>query len=303
MVAIFDNYKVKLISFMFAAFLWFFVITENEYQQVLTVPITIVNMPSDKVLLQDIPSEAKVMIQGSGKDILALSVTRGVRVFLDLSDVDKRKKFSFTPRNIIFSRPSGAVVATGIVTPDSVDVVLDDFITMPKAKPGYTIVGDIVLEPDTVRISGPKSLLSQITEVHTLETEYGGLDSDFSAPIALAPLPAQHLTSSADQVQASINVQRLVEITMSNIPVKVKNAPGSIDYYVRPSTLSLVIGGGGDLLAQVKPDDIHAYLDYDVIKYAPGNEHPATIETPPGTSYHDIKPKTFKLVTETRIPE
>ena len=75
--------------------------------------------------------------------------------------------------------------------------------------------------------------------------------------------------------------------------------PENVNIYARPSTLSLVLEGGGELLAQLDRNDIIAYLDYNRIKGSPGIEHPAVIKKPPGINYRDVQPKNFKLVFET----
>ncbi|MFQ5602787.1 MAG: YbbR-like domain-containing protein [bacterium] len=308
-VEILSDYKVKLVIFLFAIFIWFFVITENVFEHVIDVPIIPVNITENKVILNKLPKTARVKINGTGKDLIALSVTRGVRLDLDLSNVERRKTFSLEPQNVFFSRVSGSLATQEIITPDSVTVILDDFkikkvSIYPKIKlttaDGYTNVGGIQIRPDSAMISGPQSLVSQVKKIYTVDEALTDIRFDVRKKIALAPVPYEKVTCNLTEVEIYINIQKLLEITLTGVPIEIRNAPRNMKVSVVPSTLSLVLEGGGDLLTQISRNDIVAYIDYHRAKLLPSNEIPAAIDTPGGVSYRDVKPKTFKLVLERR---
>lgn len=308
----FRNFKVKVVVFLLAVVLWFFVITESEYEHIQDVPITVINLAEDKVILNDIPRTGKIKIKGSGKDLIALNVGRGAKLILDLSGVKKKKTFRLEPRNVLLSRGSSGLLTTQVLMPDTVTVFLDDLLTkkvpiipkiQPKVAPGYTKVGDISLSQDSVEVTGPKSLLTRIRQVNTSDESFSNLKFDLDTDVGLAPLGTPNIELSLDRVHVFQDVQKLVEVNMSGIPVVVRNAPGHLNLYVKPSTLSLVLEGGGELLASVQNTDVIAYLDYNRIKYTPENEHVPVVLPPPGISYRDMKPKTFQLVVEDKVEE
>ncbi|MFQ5676862.1 MAG: YbbR-like domain-containing protein [bacterium] len=304
---VFDNYKVKLVTFILAIFIWFFVVTENDYEYVIAVSVTPVNIPSGKVILNELPKAVKVKIKGTGKDLIALMVRRGARLNLDLSGTEHSKTFRLEPTSVFLSRPSGLIKTTEIIMPDSISVVLDDFQNkkipvrleiQAKAAPGYTRVGEIQVTPDSVVVSGPKSILADISAIPTQAIEFNGLTDDLNETVMLEQPDSERLALSANEVKVSLDIQRLVELTFSGIVVEVRNAPKNINVYPRPSRLSLVVEGGGELLAQMTVNDIRAYLDYNRIKNAPGIEHTAVIKTPPGIRIRNAEPQKFKLVFE-----
>ncbi|MFQ6116347.1 MAG: YbbR-like domain-containing protein [bacterium] len=308
-VRLFNNYKIKIVVVVIALFIWFFVVTEDDYEYALEVPVTAINIPENKVLLSEIPNDAKVKIKGSGKALIALSVSRGARLELDLSDVVHKKTFFLEPKNVLLSRPASSLMTEEIISPDSITVLLDDYqkkkvavATKIKAKsaPGYTIVGEVQINPDSVTISGPKSVVSQVDKVFTKELEYSDLKFDLKETVPLASLPSEKVEISVQQVDVFLDVQKLLEVTIKEVPVEVRNAPRNIIVHVVPSTLSLVLEGGGDLLTGVSRDDIVAYIDYARVKDSPNKEHAVYIDTPPGVSYRDVKPKLFKFVFERR---
>ena len=301
------DYKAKLVVFIFAIFIWFFVVTENEYETNLEVPITPVNIPAGRVILNDLPAMAKVRIKGNGKDLIALTLSGGARLELDLSDVKHTRTFKLEPKHVMLSRPIATVSSKEIIMPDSVVVVLDDLVRkrVPvhanvklTPAPGYTVVGDFKITPDSVAISGPSSLVAQINEVYTVEKEFTDVRFDLQEIFPLAPLPYNKVTCATKEVEVYLNIQKLLEMTVSNIPVEVRNVPRNLKVTVIPSTLSLVLEGGGELLTQLSRDQIVAYIDYNRVRNLPGNEFPAVIERPPGISYRDVRPRTFKLVFE-----
>ncbi len=303
-IELLKDYKLKLVALLFAIFIWFFVVTENQYEYELEMPIVAANVPDGKVILNKLPQTASVKIKGSGKGLIALGVTGDSNVRLDLSDVEKRRTFRLGPKYVFIARPLG-VVAEEVITPDSITVVLDELLKKkvpinPKIRvataPGYTIVGDIQLKPDSVEIVGPKSLVAAIESVDTQQQEFSDLKMDVKKIIPLAPLPSEKIAVSASQVEVSIDIQKLLEITVNGVPVQVRNAPANLRVQVIPSTLDLVLEGGGDLLTQVSRDDIVAYIDYSRLKNSSTNEVPAAIETPKGVGYRDVQPRTFKLV-------
>lgn len=306
--ALIKDYQLKLVAFVFAVFIWFFVVTENDYEYVLDVPVLATNVPEGKVILNKFPQVAKVKITGSGKGLIALGVSGDTSVRLDLSDVEKNRTFVLGPKNVFFARPLG-VVADEVITPDSITIVLDDKLTKkvpvhakikPITAPGYTIVGDIQLTPDSVEVSGPKSLVAPIERVYTMEQEWSDLKMDVRKVIPLAPLSSSKIEVSATQVELYLDVQKLLELTVNGVRVEVRNAPANMTVNVIPSTLDLVLEGGGDLLTNVSRDDIVAYIDYNRVRNFPGNDVAAVIETPKGVSYRDVKPRTFKLTLERR---
>jgi YbbR domain-containing protein len=305
------DYKLKAVALVFAIFIWFFVVTESNYESVVDMPIRVTNVPDGKVILSRYPQMAKVKIKGSGKGLIALGVGGDSAVRLDLSDVEKSRTFVLGARNVFIARPLG-IVADEVITPDSITLVVDDRLTKkvpvhakirPQTAPGHTIVGEIHIVPDSVEISGPKSLVAPIERVNTKEQELADLKTDLVRNIPLAPFQSEKIEVSATEVQVALDVQKLLEITLNGVRVQVRNAPPNMIVNVIPSTLDLVVEGGGDLLTNVSRDDIVAYIDYNRVRNISGNEFPAAIETPPGVSYRDVKPKTFKLAFERRASQ
>ncbi len=291
-----------------AIFIWFFVVTENDYETILEIPISTTNLPKGKVILNDITPFAKIKIKGTGKDLIALGFNSSARVELDLSDVDKNKTFQLETKDVFLSRPGGFMTTEEILMPNKISVVLDDFFEKKvpitprlnyKSASGYTQVGKIRTSPDSVKISGPKSEINKISEI-SAETEqvFEDLKSDIKTSVPLKLPASQKVKISAQQTAVYINIQKLVELEVTGVPVKIKNIANNTSLYVVPSTLQLTLIGGGNILTYIDHNDIVAYLDYNRIKNNPNKEYPVVIQTPTGVKFRDVRPKTFRVVYE-----
>jgi YbbR domain-containing protein len=305
-----NNYQVKVVSFVIAVFIWFFVITENDYQHIIEVPLNTVNIPQGKVLANTIPENIKVRVKGSGKDLLALSVGSSIGYTIDLSEVRDHLGFELTPGGVSFSRPAGAITATEIIYPDTVHVEVDELAvkTVPiiadiSAKPamGHTIVGELHLVPDSVTVSGPESIVSELDYIKTENQTFQNLKFDFSASLNLSPPVSDLVELTIDQTEVFLSIQKISQRQVSGIPILLRNAPenSNYTYYVTPSTLSMVLEGGGELLANLNPqEDIEAYIDFRRIRSDLAGEHPPIVLTPSGISFRDLNPRTVTLVHE-----
>jgi YbbR domain-containing protein len=129
--------------------------------------------------------------------------------------------------------------------------------------------------------------------------EFSNINQNISERLRVQPFPAsQHTRLSATTVQFYADVQKLIEVTLHEIPVQVQNAPAHLRVTPVPSTLSLTVEGGEKLLLNLKKENIIAYIDYARIRDATALGHPAYIRTPEGVRYRDVKPAFFKLIIE-----
>ncbi|MDW7681953.1 MAG: CdaR family protein, partial [bacterium] len=191
-----------------------------------------------------------------------------------------------------------------VVEPKAVEVVVEKLHSKKvpvqsrcelETVPGYTIVGDIQLKPDSVIITGPISALKQVESVITKQRTFKKLKADLEKELPLMPLDQRYVTVDIKRVRIFVDVQKLMEKPFAEIPVKLINAPEKYEAIVIPSTLSLVLEGGTDVLLNITKDDINAFLDYEKIKLSQEKDHPAYIIVPSGVRYRDVKPTRFRL--------
>jgi len=302
----FANYKVKIFSLFSALFLWFYVVTDNRFDHTISVPLHLINQPQGRILSEPIPSKVNVLFRGTGKDLLNLGY-REKRIELDLHQIRRYKKFPITV-DMIKGIPTGMeVIPQRIIEPDSVTVLLDQFAgkkvplrpdIMLIPADGYTQVGDISLEPDSIIIYGPASWVKAISEVPTVAKEYKSVIRAIRDKISLVAPERETIAYSLDRVKFSVDVQRIGESLITEIPVNVTRVPSNIKVTVVPSTLSLKIQGGNNILSKLTRDDIEATIDFRRRFQYEGKSIAASIQVPEGITFSDVKPVKFEIILE-----
>jgi len=118
--------------------------------------------------------------------------------------------------------------------------------------------------------------------------------------VELQPFPdSLQIELSLTRVNVIADIQKIIERTIPEIPVQVRNAPANLIVTPLPSTLSLTVEGGEQLLFSLKRDDITAFIDYNRVHNSSSKAgYAAYIEVPPGVRYRNVKPALFKLMME-----
>lgn len=306
--ALFENLRVKLVVGALATLFWFAVVTENVFEYDVDIPLVAMNLPDGKTLADDLPETARVRFEGKGRDLLNLLFNREARVELDISNMRRRHAFELQRQMVNTRRSGSGLMPLKILYPDTVWVRLTNLLEKPirvasavkiVTTAGYTVVGPLHFSPDSILISGPEEIVAAIDSVTTEIKEFTNIQQRISTRLQLQSLPqSPRISFSTHAVDFTADVQKLVEVTLQEIPVQVQNTPPHLRVTAVPSTLSLTIEGGEKLLLNLKREDIIAYLDYARIRETNAAGYPAYIFTPEGLRYREVKPTLFKLIIE-----
>jgi YbbR domain-containing protein len=306
--ALLENLRIKLVVAVLATLFWFAVVTENVYEYDVNIPIVAVNVPEGKILATDLPANARVRFEGKGRALLALRFSREARVVLNLTNVRRRHAFALQREMVSTPRGGSGLTALQILYPDTIRVQLSNLAARPipvkagvkiSTVPGYTVMLPWHLTPDSVVVSGPEEAVRHLDSIVTENKEFANVQDPVSANLRLQPPATPELMRlSASAVKFFADVQKLIEVTLHEIPVRVQNAPSHLRITPVPSTLSLTVEGGEKLLLNLNREDIVAYIDYARIRDDGAAGHPAYIRTPSGVRYRDVKPTLFKLMIE-----
>ncbi len=298
------NYQVKLFMLVFAIFIWLYVSSQDTYEYVYPVKIVPVNVRKNYLVVNNYPKTALVKFRGKGRSLLAL---RGADKSIPLNLARFRQRAIFRLRPEMVRIPSGlSVEVLQVVSPDTVIITLERRLERKvpvisalnvQLEPGYTIVGGIQLKPPRVTVSGPSSVVDTLKALRTQPLFFHNVSSDLKGQVQVEIPENRHLTVSPRSVSYFVNVQQLGEKTIHDIPVTIIHAPPRRKLRPIPSTISVTIEGGIDLLNSIQAKDIHVFIDYRQ-KTKTGNNYKAIIELPPETRFSDAFPHTFKIIAE-----
>lgn len=300
------NYQVKLLSLLSALFLWFYVVTDNTYPHAVAVPLHITNVPDDWILLEQPPENIAVLFRGTGKAFMGLGF-RNKRFELDITQTDPEAIYPLD-LNMIRGIPRTAnCQAIRILDQDSILIRMEQ--ALEKRVPiipditvslqdGYTRVGDIGLEPDSILLRGPRSIVKDIESVKTGSFFEERVSRKLRGEITLSPPESDLVTYSSRRSEFFVDVQRIHEIVMTEIPIEVINVPNGTRAVVVPPKLSLKLRGGVDLLMNLTKDDIQATIDYRRRRRSDEHRIPASINHPKDVTFSEVTPSVFELYVE-----
>ena len=304
--SIFQNLKIKIIVLCIAILVWFFVKSEDKYTYSLDIPLRVSDLEPNYIIENEIPQKIKVIAWGKGRDLVSLIIRKDIFYNLNVSKIHRSAKMMLDRDQVKFMHENEIDVLS-IVSPESVFITLAELVSkkvplVPEVNiqtvPGYTVVDEIKLEPDSILVQGLKAEIKDIFAVYTEKKSYKNIKQDIKKTIRLKEPEKKNVTLSAHAVTLTADVQKLMEKPISEILVAVINQPSNLKVSVIPSTLSLVLEGGVDVLLNVTKAQVQAYIDYHKIQSSRQKNHLAYIVTPKGVRYRDVKPKRFQIVVE-----
>ena len=273
------NLSVKLSSLVIAMTLWLFVVTGSEYVHVMKLPIILRNLQTGRVLAEPIPEYAEVKMRGTGRQFLNNMLTRTFAdkgIMLEMGRIKFYYEFALEP--YLRSYPDRFEVPRDfglelveIISPDTVRVRLDSYrekevpvrprVTI-STDPGYIQVGELIINPPKVRISGPASILDTIEELFTEERSFEARKNNVKATISVEIDQPQLVQISQPEIELKASIQSIGERRVEGIEVQVRNVPENLKAIVNPPTVSIELQGGIAFLTGLTGENIDASIDY-----------------------------------------
>lgn len=290
-------------SFLISILLWFMVTTSKDYTTQIFVPLEISRLARGKTLSKPIPDRAKIEIQGPGQSIIALYFYKA-KFSLELPDINKDYKLHLADYINYLDIPSKlGLEVISILEPSVLDLKVDDFANSEKSvrfagqlsvEPGYVVL-DTMYSQDSVKISGPKSLIDKIPYISTQTVDLKNKKYSFKTMINLASPQPDLVYINPGEIEVNFDIQRIIERVVYDVPINIENIPGKYIVEATPPSLSLRVKGGEKLVEKLKVEEIIAEIDF-ATQYDPERtDYAVSIKTPENISWLESSPKTFKL--------
>ena len=236
------NWLLKLISITLATMLWYFVVGEDQVDMTILVPIEILNLPPELTISNQYKKDIEVTVRGPRSRILELR-TKNISRPVDLA---RAKPGTVVIKNDDNSIPLPSGINVLRLQPTNVTLLLDELIkkqfpispiTEGELASGFELQR-ISLDPDHLTISGPKSILDKSNGLKTYLIDLDDLDHSTTLQVHLN-LDQEFFDLIGETiVTANITVrEKMVEYTIKNIPVNVRDAKGPIS--IDPNTITI----------------------------------------------------------------
>lgn len=268
---------------LISIFIWFLNALSKNYTSVIEYPLVYTDFPDDRVFVGDLQENLNLRVNAHGYAILRFKTFRkpdpisfNVSAFtFNRPDQDSTRAYILT-RYLIdqVSRQLSADLQLLEIKPDTLHFQFARRITrMMKIKPDFryqldqqfTIKDGIVIDPDSVAVTGPDIILDTLRNVYTVKNDLGNISRNYNDKVKLRRIA--DLDYSRSKVNCSFELERFTEVQLS-LPINVINLPDSIALQTFPSRIKLTCNVGLSKYDRVDGSSMRALVDYSEIEEA-----------------------------------
>jgi YbbR domain-containing protein len=209
---ILQNWFLKVVSLLLATLLWAAVSNQASSEIGLDVPLEYRNIPSQLEITGDMTNTIQVRLRGSSNVIKGIT-SKDVSTTIDLGKMRTGEKIvALSPQNV--QVPFGAEVIR--VNPSTVRFTLErtvtktvDIVPTMAGQPdnGFE-VGQVFVNPNTVEVEGPESLVDMLSAVATTPIRLDRKQSSFEQTADLDVLDPQIRLQHPSAVNVKIEIHR-----------------------------------------------------------------------------------------------
>ncbi|MEW6518625.1 MAG: CdaR family protein [Thermodesulfobacteriota bacterium] len=295
------NWVLKLISFFFAIFLWYFVVGEDKVDTTFNIPVEILNLPSDLTISNQFKNELELTVNGPRgliRNLAAQHISRPI----DLSKSEPGTKiFQNTIDSI--SLPRGIRLLR--VKPTDIILQLDKlvkknipihYVTSGSLPTGFELVS-ITLDPASIPVTGPEPSVGQVDSIATAAIDLSRLTTSATRPVALKLTSAIKDLVGEPIVTANIVVkEKMEEKTINKIPVKLLLS-GKKTYTLKPDDVTVVARIPYTTLRKTK--DLKTLFRARIMGVElPAGTHKLTVEVIPSQDIEILEVKPEMVIAE-----
>lgn len=280
--------KIDHRFFIFSFFLlistifWILNALSKDYTTLIEYPVRYTHLPENKILLGNLPKVLQLKVKGYGFTLLKRNLERSpnpiqlsVNTFYQQHLAEKEIVEFYIKTNTLEDIISNQLRDIELVdiSPDSIEFkfvkevskkvpVLPDISL--RFRQQYMRKSQIALEPDSVLVSGPKTIVEEFDTLKTEYREFRDIDKTIETKLALK----QHagISYSSDSVKLTVPVESFIEGQLK-IKIKVENLPSNLMLKVFPNyTMVSYLVGFSDW-EKIKEADFEAVVDYNDIDY------------------------------------
>lgn len=309
----------RLAIFLFFLFistvLWFLIKLSHEYTTELDYPIQLVNPPKGKVIVGDPPRTVQLRVKAYGYTLLrykAMALLSPIRINLKGSKLnsnsDGSEYFLMLGDKIssLVSQLSDDIVLLGM-QPDtlyfSLANVIDKVVNVnPIINATYAnqhmLAGAIKVVPQSITITGPKSILDTINEVKTSPVELNLISQTHNEKVSLATIP--QVSFSQNVISLEVPVEKFTETTLK-VPLTPLNVPEKSQVILLPETITIKCNVTISKYFQLKPNQFKVVCDFsDADALVGGKIRVSVLKSPDYVARIDFQPKYVDFILKSK---
>ena len=285
-----NQYYIIIGAFCVAGLLWFTVTMSESYEWTFVVPMSVEELPHNKALRAPLPPTIRVLLRGSGWELLFLRFGKNIHYRIDPSQI-KNDRLLLTNKNLAIAMrlPSGIVALEAY--PETLSLSYDSFHSkrvkvipdiILECVEGFGKVGPIELIPDSITISGAEVILRNISEWKTKTARFVNISEHVSVQVELSDSLSTIVKKEVESVALLIPVEQLADVKFSSIPISVLGAPANAQILFAPASIDIIVRGGVRKLSSLSAESFSAQIDFSLIEQDTTNAAMPQIQLPEG---------------------
>ena len=183
-----NNIGLKIMAFLFGIALWFFVMSTQDFQITMDVPVKLVRLPELLAVASKPPHTLPITVRGPAFDLIRMrwnymnKDSNAVSIIVDLQGAElgatrkhlDAKNFS-APNfpNVVFVEPSNQLLFLDLELDTRIErnIPVKSNVTFEPA-PGYIMTDVPKITPEQIRVSGARDALTRIFEIPSASTAF-----------------------------------------------------------------------------------------------------------------------------------
>lgn len=266
-----------LICLSIASLLWVVHALNRNYKYTLRVPVTFLNLPTNKLIVGELPEHLDVEIKASGLKLLFISLKKNIdEVVVDFNLLkNNAKSQAYSIRNGNFNLQGAINFEVEIlkIRPDTLFFSANkgnSKLLPVKAnlkidcQPGFSVISKINITPAYVSVTGDSIDLKRMDTVYTHFLNLKDVHQDFSSSVPLKK-PYSSINYNVKDVQLNFNVDKLTESTIK-VPIQIMNNTSNEKIKLLPNFIEIKYLVAMKEYENISSNSFKAIVNYEHIK-------------------------------------
>ena len=311
------NKKLLIFSFflLLSIIFWFITALSKDYNAEISYPVRYIKMPEDKVLVSDMPDKLLLTVNTQGYTLLRYKLlSRFSPIIFDVNSFRLSSMPGVDPNTVYILTSYAESRIQSQLSPDIelLDISPDSLIfrfsgevrRLVPVRPDYEITFDkqfmqsglLELDPDSILVSGPGSIIDTLTVVSTEPQILKNVNK--SVEFTAAVIELGKLEYSHNRVRIRVPVEKFTEASLG-IPVICRNLPDSLDIKLFPREIRLTCRVGLSKYDDVSPQSFTVTVDYLEIEKNLGSKLQVQLDNiPEYVQSVNYSPKSVEYIIE-----
>ncbi len=234
-----EKVTVFVISMIFAIVMWVVVNLGRDLNTTVQFQLTVGELPENMALATDLPNQVTANVSGEGWRLLPLR-NNSQSIAIDINQAEIlladmiREKVGPTGVNVLSVQPALLRTVLEERISKRVPIQFQHNITF---RGQHNLVGNLQATPDSVTISGARSIIDTVTYWPTELLELSNVNSDISEPIQLQKLP----TILNSDITETVILAKVSEFTEGEqrVRIDVADLPSGTEVSFNPAYLTI----------------------------------------------------------------